>query len=108
MHRYTTEEMASIDAYLREFRFLIKHKGDTMHSITTVMLKFLFTRIEWSVNVDKIWGITSPTTIMYETPTPKHLMAIAKSKMTLSFGFVTCVNAKNDAFLSGTYFVTFD
>lgn len=41
-------------------------------------------------------GIRSPMMIMYETPTPKHLMAIAASKTTAAFGYVIWDSAKNE------------
>jgi hypothetical protein len=34
--------------------------------------------------------------IMYDTPTPKHLIAIAASNTTAAFGYVICESAKKE------------
>jgi hypothetical protein len=34
--------------------------------------------------------------IMYETPTPKHLMAMAPSNTTAALGYVICESAKKE------------
>ena len=70
------------------------------------MWKLRFNNNECDVKVAKIRGIRSPTTTRYDTPTPKHFTAIAKSNTTLNCGYVICDSAKNEAFRSLAYFDT--
>ena len=102
-HRYATADMATIEAYLSEFSFFRKQSGPITNSMMRVMLKFLLSSREFLVKTKRINGIRSPTTMMYEMPTPKHFMAMARSNMMLRLGLMSCAREKNDALLAGVY-----
>lgn len=74
-----------------------------MNNMTRVMLTFLLSSNPDDDTRDHILGIRSPTTIIYDTPTPKHLIAIAASNNIEDAGFTTCANEKNDTFFKGPY-----
>lgn len=86
--RYATDDIATIEAYLKEFNRFMKHNGAMTNIIIRVILKFLSSNSEFLVKTNRIKGRRSPTTIMYDIPTPKHLIAMAKSNMILKFGLI--------------------
>lgn len=90
---------AMILVYLSESRRRRKLRG-MMTSINTVIQKFR--SIRYGIDAALLSkpsttpGIKSPMMIMYDTPTPKHLIAIAASKITAALGYVSCDRAKKD------------
>ncbi|OMH84809.1 hypothetical protein AX774_g1657 [Zancudomyces culisetae] len=48
-------------------------------------------------------GNKSPKIIKYDTETPKHFSAMAKSKSSAALGYVSPATAKKEDFLPGTF-----
>lgn len=85
--------------YFKESRRLKKLSG-MMTSMKTVIQKLRSIRKGTSAALPSkpstTPGIRSPMMIIYDTPTPKHLIAIAASNMTAAFGYVIWERAKKE------------
>src|SRR3569833_2781282 len=99
MIRYTMETRATTLVYLSESRRRRKARG-MMTSMNAVIQKLRSTKKgTWSALLSNPFmtpGIRSPMMIMYDTPTPKHLTAMAASNTTAAYGYVICERAKKD------------
>lgn len=97
--RYPIETRAIKLVYLSESSRLKKPKG-MMMSMKAVIQKCRSTKngtsSAFGLKPLTTPGIKSPMMIMYETPTPKHFIAIAASNMTAALGYVSCESAKKD------------
>src|SRR6266566_515301 len=97
--RYPMDTSATTLVYFNESNLLKNAKG-MMASMKAVTQKCRSTRKGISSallsNPRMTPGIRSPIIIRYDTPTPKHLIAMAASNTTAAFGYVICESAKKD------------
>lgn len=123
-HRYATAKSETMLVYFRESSFLINESGTIAVTINSVIQNRLSSRrlsgllmpasdvIIYRVfnfspfplsfpskqHLTLTVGIRSPIINTYDTLTPKHLMAIARSKKIAADGHVSCDTAKKEAF----------
>jgi hypothetical protein len=111
MIKYPIETRATTLVYFNESSLFRKLNGIRM-SMNAVIQKFRSTKNGTSsaLSLKPLMtpGIRSPMMIRYETPTPKHLMAMAASNNTAAFGYVICEREKNDEVPRSKYLAHLD